>query len=133
MTAARRILLVDDEPDLLHALQVRLRAAGYDCDTATNGKEALEKLAAARPDLLVLDLLMPEMNGYEVCHRLRQDPRLAGLPVLVLTAVPSHTVQRSRERLAGARVLHKPFDTDTLLAAVQEQLQPHPSKGARHG
>ncbi len=117
-----RILLVDDEPDLVQALSVRLSAAGYVCDAAGNGREALERIAQHRPDLIILDLLMPEVSGYEVCRRLKADPQLAEIPLIVLTAVPEKAVQQNAVWLGAQSILHKPFDSDILLQTVREVL-----------
>ena len=84
---AGRILLVEDEADLRLALSVRLRAAGFQCDTASHGKEGLERVAASAPDLIIMDLLMPVMNGYEMVHHLKADPKTASIPVVVVTAL----------------------------------------------
>ena len=69
MTMPPRLLVVEDEPELLRALRVRFTAAGFTCETAANGKEGLAKLEGWRPDLIVADLVMPEMDGYEMVHR----------------------------------------------------------------
>jgi len=118
-----RILVVDDEPELLKALCVRLAAEGFVCETATNGQEALTRLERDVPDLIILDLLMPEVSGYEVCRRLQDDPRTAQIPVIVLTAVPERTVKQTTEWLGAASVLHKPFDTQMLLSMVRYLLK----------
>lgn len=128
-----RLLLVDDEPELLRALSVRLSAAGFICDTANNGREALEKLEGTLPDLVVVDLLMPEVSGYEVCRQLKENDRTARIPVIVLTAVPERTVGRAAEWLGVERVLYKPFDSKLLVATVQELLRIPSPGGPTHG
>ena len=126
-----RILVVDDEPELLRALCVRLTAEGFACDTAANGREALDRLQADLPDLIILDLLMPEVSGYEVCRRLKVDPRTAQIPVIVLTAVPERTVTQTTEWLGASSMLHKPFDTTLLLSTVRRLLK-QPLPGGAH-
>ena len=128
-----RILVVDDEPGLLRALCVRLTAEGFLCDSATNGQEALDRLQGALPDLIILDLLMPEINGYEVCRRLQEDPRTAPIPVIVLTAVPQRTVHQTTEWLGVSSVIHRPFDTATLLFTVRRLLKLPLPGGSRDG
>ena len=128
-----RILVVDDEPELLRALCVRLTAEGFACDTAANGREALDRLQADLPDLIILDLLMPEVSGYEVCRRLKVDPRTAQIPVIVLTAVPERTVTQTTEWLGASSMLHKPFDTTLLLSTVRRLLKPPLPGGAHDG
>lgn len=121
---ARSILLVDDEPELLRALSVRLGAAGFACRTAANGREALERIRQAHPDLIISDLLMPDVDGYSLCRQLQADPGTALIPVIILTAVPSRSIELHDEPLAGSpRIMHKPFDSAILLAAVQGLLR----------
>lgn len=117
-----KILIVEDEPELRTALRVRLAASGFECQTADNGKEALSVISHWRPDLVVADLLMPEMDGYALCQHIRADQTLAGLRILVLSAVPRHAVGR-QQLLQADRVMHKPFDTTELLATIRELLQ----------
>ena len=128
-----RILVVDDEPELLKALCVRLTAEGFACETAANGREALKQLETDVPDLIILDLLMPEVSGYEVCRRLQDDPRTAQIPVIVLTAVPERTVKQTTQWLGAASVLHKPFDTTILLSTVRHLLKLPSPGGSRNG
>ena len=130
---ANRVLLVDDEPELIRALSVRLTASGFTCATAKNGEEGLAKVQEARPDLIIVDLLMPEMDGYEMCRRLKSDRQTASIPVLVLTAVPERSVEQHLHDLGSARVLHKPFDSAQLLATVRELLSVPPLGGRGHG
>ncbi len=128
-----RLLLVDDEPELLHALSVRLTAAGFVCETASNGREAFERMAKQLPDLIIVDLLMPEVSGYEVCRRLKEEERTADIPVIVLTAVPERTVASTAEWLDVSSVLHKPFDSAILLSTVRSLLQLPPTEGSSNG
>ena len=123
-----KILVVDDEPELLQALRVRLASEGFACETASNGREALERIKAQRPDLIILDLIMPEVSGYEVCRQLQDDPQTAHLPVIVLTAVPQRAIVQTAE-LGAATILHKPFDTAILLATVRHLLKLPSSPG----
>src|SRR3989338_6449315 len=105
---APRLLLVDDEPELAKALAVRFTASGFVCEIAANGEEALGCIQRCRPDALVVDLLMPVMDGYELCRRLK--------------AVPQRLLEPRLEELGAVRVLHKPFDSSELLGAVRSAL-----------
>ena len=120
---ASRILLVDDEPDILEALRVRILSAGFDCQTARNGREGLELVARWHPDLVIADLLMPEVNGYELVKQLKANPATAAIPIIVVTAVPEYSRQQRAQDLAGARVLSKPFDSRTLLTNIRDLLR----------
>lgn len=125
---AQRILVVEDEPELRRALQVRLTAAGYTCEMADDGIEGLAKARAEHPDLVVVDLIMPEADGYNLCRQLQRDERTSTIPVLVLTVVSRYLLGRRRKdqqpkRLVGQpRVLNKPFDSEEFLSAVRELL-----------
>jgi two-component system alkaline phosphatase synthesis response regulator PhoP len=90
MSEKKRILVVDDEPDFCSIVQGQLEKEGYDVDLAYNGVEGLEKIRSNPPDAIVLDVMMPEKDGYEVCKELKSDDTTAGIPVVLLTAVASH-------------------------------------------
>ena len=81
-----RVLIVEDEPDIRELVVHHLKREGYQVSVAASGEEALRQVRATPPDLVLLDLMMPEMDGLEVCRRLRQDPATAALPIVMLTA-----------------------------------------------
>lgn len=117
------VLVVDDEPSNVDLLQGYLEAEGYQVMTAYWGEEALEKAFAQQPDLVLLDVLMPGLDGFEVCRRLKADPRTQFVPVIILTAL-----QEPKDKIAGAEAgadefLTKPFDRVELLARVRNLLQ----------
>jgi|SRR5205085_7354044 len=114
----QRLLVVDDEPDLLHAVAVCLRAEGYEVTTAQSGAEALVRVAEALPDLLISDIRMPGMDGYQLARQLRAAPRTDLIPIIFLTAKDEVS-----DRIAGFRAgvdiyLTKPCEPDELLAVV---------------
>ncbi len=120
MSGTTRILVVDDEPQILRGLKIILRAAGYTVDTAETKAAALAALAARPPDALVLDLVLPDGGGVEVCRELR---RFSRLPVLVLSAVGDER-EKVRALDAGADdYITKPFGTDELLARLRAVLR----------
>ena len=90
MSDKKRILVVDDEPDFASIVQADLEREGYEVDVAYNGMEGLEKVKAAPPDAIVLDVMMPEMDGYELCQKLKDDDDFCAIPIVLLTAVASH-------------------------------------------
>jgi two-component system alkaline phosphatase synthesis response regulator PhoP len=88
--AAKRILVVDDEPDLVSIIQGRLEKEKYQVDVAYNGIEAMEQVKANIPDAIVLDVMMPEKDGYAVCAELKKDAKYEDIPIIMLTAVADH-------------------------------------------
>ena len=118
-TAPAKILVVDDTPANVKLLVSLLEASGYGVGTAYSGREALEQVAKNPPDLILLDILMPEPDGYEVCRRIRQDPMTALLPIVMVTALDP-----TQERIKGIEVgaddfLTKPINSQELLARVR--------------
>jgi DNA-binding response OmpR family regulator len=116
------LLLVDDEPDLVQMVSVRLKAAGYEVSTAYDGQEALEKVRKAQPDLMILDLMLPKLDGYKVCRLLKFDEKTRAMPILIFTArAQVEDVTLATECGADA-YLTKPFEAKALLAKIQELL-----------
>jgi DNA-binding response OmpR family regulator len=120
-----KILVVDDDPDILEAISMILESQGYDVVTAREGVEGLANLKAEKPDLLILDLLMPKMDGFAVCKEL-QDPRWTkykDIPILILTSVREEASRRRYELETGLELdvddyVEKPVAPDTLLERV---------------
>jgi two-component system, OmpR family, alkaline phosphatase synthesis response regulator PhoP len=90
MTLQKRILIVDDEPDFAAIVQGNLEKEGFEVDVAYNGVEGLEKVQSNPPDAIVLDVMMPEKDGYVVCRELKGDDKYCDIPIILLTAVASH-------------------------------------------
>jgi len=117
-----RVLVVEDDPSILQSLEFLLRAEGYDTRCAMRGDEALVAIKEFRPDLLVLDVMLPAIDGFEVCLRLRADPATRPIRVLMLTARGRDT-EVARGRAAGADdYLTKPFATRELVERVRTLL-----------
>lgn len=120
--APARILVVDDEPNIVTSLEFLLGQAGYRVEVARDGAAALAALDAFRPDLVLLDVMLPGLDGYEVLRVLRARPELAGLKVILLTA-RGREVDRLKGLDLGADLyLTKPFSTRDLIATVKAQL-----------
>lgn len=119
---AQTILVADDEPSIVLSLQVLLKKAGYTVRIARNGEEALESVAEVRPDLVLLDAMMPKRDGFDVCQSLRADPATRDLPIIMLTA-KSRDVERQKGMALGATdYITKPFSTRDLVATVHRYL-----------
>ncbi len=114
---APTVLVVDDDPDILDALSEILEAEGYGVTRARNGQEALDRLSPARPDLILLDLMMPVMDGWAFARHMRErGPDVAGLPIIVLSA-DRNVGARARE-IGAVGHLAKPFELSDLLSLV---------------
>ena len=114
-----RILVVDDDPRLLHVVSMYLSIEGYDVLTAVDGEEGLRLVAESPPDLVILDVMMPGVDGLEACRRLKRDPRTSAIPVLMFTAL-SREDDVENGRLAGAdRFINKPFSLIGLEAVIK--------------
>jgi two-component system alkaline phosphatase synthesis response regulator PhoP len=128
--AEEKILAVDDDPDILDALIMILESQGYQVVTARNGLEGLARIEAEKPDLMILDLLMPKMDGFALCKEL-QEPRWAkyrNMPILVLTSVREDAARRRYELETGHELevddyIEKPFPPDILLERVKKLLK----------
>ena len=117
-----RLLAVDDVPDNLFLLQTILEAEGFAVDVAASGSVALNKIKAAPPDLVLLDVMMPEMTGYEVTQRIRQDESLPAMPILLITAHDEAAALQGLE-LGANDFIRKPIDFNHLLTRVRTYLQ----------
>jgi CheY-like chemotaxis protein len=119
---AKRILIVDDLEDNVFLLETILAEEGYQVDTATNGKSALAKVEAAPPDLVLMDAMMPGMDGYEVTRRIRQNKKLPFIPVVLLTAYVEADIPKGLE-LGANDFIRKPIDYDELMARIKAFLR----------
>ena len=133
MSAAPRILVVDDTPQNVKLLGDVLGIKGYEVTAAASGTQALEQIAERRPDLVLLDVVMPGMSGYEVCKRIRETPATATLPVVMVTALDPAT-ERIKGIEAGADdFVTKPFSTPELLARIRAALRRVPAAQSSSG
>lgn len=121
--AACHVLIVDDEDDLVDLLQYNLRRAGFETSVARNGVEALERARAEAPDLVILDVMMPGMNGLEVCRRMRQDAHLRHIPILMLTARTDEADQVRGLDVGADIYLGKPVSVPVLVSQTRALLR----------
>lgn len=120
---AKRILVVDDEPDVVMILRTALQTEGYEVVTASNGPDALEEAAESAPDLMVLDVMMPGMSGFEVLKELKAEPKTSQIPVIMLTGVSER--EKIQDALSSGidYYLIKPFEFDDLMEKIARALE----------
>lgn len=124
-SGAKRILVVDDEPEIRKLVERTLASKGYAVDVAADGEEALASVLTAPPDLVMLDAMLPRLHGFEVCLRMRSDPRTRHVPVIIMTAVYRgwRFAQDARENYGAEDYIEKPFHIDDLLRRVDTVLE----------
>ena len=127
MSDKKRILVVDDEPDFVSIVKKNLEKAGFDVEVAYDGVEGMEKVQANPPDAIVLDVMMPEKDGYQVCSELKRDEKYADIPILLLTAVADHVSSTRYSHYDGMSTeaddyLPKPASADDILDSVKSLL-----------
>ncbi len=114
-----RVLIVDDQLSARQTLEALLSEEGYELFFAANGVEALAAAQEIEPDVILLDVMMPVMNGFQVCQRLRANPRLAEVPVIMITALDDHEARLQGFEMGADDFLNKPFDRAELRARVR--------------
>jgi two-component system alkaline phosphatase synthesis response regulator PhoP len=127
MTNKKRILVVDDEPDFCSIVQGQLEKEGFEVELAYNGVEGKEKVQANPPDAIVLDVMMPEKDGYELCKELKADDKFCSIPVLLLTAVASHVTSTRYSHADGMSTeaddyIAKPASAEQILESLKRML-----------
>ena len=119
---AYKILVVDDEPTIVRLMEFILARQGHEMIVAVNGEEALEKIKSQHPDLVLLDIMMPRIDGYEVAQRLRADPATAKLPIIMLSAKAQDEDIRKGVEVGVDEYITKPFTPDHLVQVVAKHL-----------
>ena len=118
----KKILIVDDEPTIVKALTLRCKSKGYDVLTAVDGADALRAVEVSMPDLILLDVMMPPPNGYQVCHTLKHDARFKHIPIVMLTARSGQSDQVFGKESGADAFVTKPFNADELFKVVHSLL-----------
>lgn len=119
---SKKVLIVDDEANIVISLEFLMEQAGYTVDIARTGDEALTKIAGFAPDLILLDVMLPGMNGFDICQRIRQTPTWRHIKVVMLTAKGREVEITKGLALGADAYITKPFSTKALLAEVESQL-----------
>lgn len=119
----KRILVVDDERDLLEMVTLRLKAQGYEVITACDGEQGLDKARREKPDLIILDLMLPKIDGYKVCRMLKFDEKYKKIPIIMFTARAQDKDEKLGFEVGADAYLNKPFDPDFFLAKIEELIK----------
>ena len=120
--AKKKILVVDDEPDIVNMLKMRLEASGYEVIIAGDGNTAYNKAKSDSPDLIILDLMLPNMDGYQVCGLLKKDTRYAKIPIIIFTARAQKSDQDLGLEVGANAYITKPFEAKELLEKIKSLL-----------
>jgi len=118
----KKILIIDDEQDLVDFVKIRLETNGYQVVSACNGEEGIVTCVRENPDLVLLDILIPKIDGFKVCQALKKDPSTAGIPIIMLTAKDRTEDIKSAKEVGADGYIIKPFDSATMLLSIKDQL-----------
>lgn len=116
---AKKILFIEDEPELVELMQVRLTTSGYEMLSAYDGEEGLNKAQQERPDLILLDKIMPKMDGLEVCQRLKADPQTKNTPIIIISASGGKDLPERCLAAGADDFILKPFEAEELLSKIK--------------
>ena len=131
MAEKRRILLVDDEPSIVKMVGKRLEIEGFEVLVAVDGQEGLAKAQSEQPDCIILDLMLPKLNGYEVCTMLKQDTRYQKIPIVLFTAKTQEKDERLGMECGANAFIRKPFRAEELVGKIRTLMTvAQPSGGA---
>lgn len=119
----RKILLVDDEPELLEMLKLRLEANNFEVLTASDGHAALGIVRRTRPDIVILDIMLPKLDGFKVCRLFKFDARYKSIPVILLTARVRESDRKTASEVGADAFITKPFEPQALLANINDLLE----------
>lgn len=121
---AKRVLVIEDEPNISEALRFILSRSGWQVDVSADGQRAMKEMQTAPPDLLILDVMLPGLSGFDVLRSVRADEGTRDLPVLMLTAKGQGADRAEAERLGATRFMTKPFANAEVIAAVEDMVGP---------
>ncbi|MGC9471470.1 MAG: response regulator [Bacteroidales bacterium] len=127
MAKGAKILVIDDSNTNVVLLDVVLQKEGYDVITASSAREALAYLEKDKPDLILLDILMPQTNGLELLEKIRQEPQMADLPVIMITAVGNDNYKEKAQELGAVDYFEKPIDVTQVIKKIKSVLSTHTS------
>ena len=123
ITDTKRILVVDDEPDIVETLRFLVESEGFECITAMDGEDALKKAKELNPDIMILDVMLPKINGYKVCRLLKFDNNYKHIPILMVTARSQEEDRVIGEETGADEYITKPFDINTIVEKIHFYLK----------
>lgn len=116
----KKILIIDDEKDVVAELLLRLEAEGWEILAAYDGEEGLKKTRDQKPDLVLLDIVMPKLSGYQVCRKIKDDPEIKEIPVIMLTAKSDASTKFTAKDIGSEGYVTKPFDSEKLVEKINK-------------
>jgi DNA-binding response OmpR family regulator len=119
----KKILVIDDEPLVVEVLKIRLEMNDYEVITASDGVEGIERAMREKPDLILLDILMPGLDGYQVCQKLKEDRKTERIPIIMLTALGQSAGRKKGHSSGAYDYIFKPFDDEELLKSIEKALK----------
>lgn len=119
-TKPKRVLIADDEPDLVTMLMVRLRHEGYEVLIARNGDECIALAQQEKPDLILVDVMMPLKNGYDACEEIKKNPKTSRIPIILMTALDQKENVTIGKHLGALDYIMKPFNVNSLLLKIRD-------------
>jgi two-component system, OmpR family, alkaline phosphatase synthesis response regulator PhoP len=123
MADKKKILLVEDEKDMAYAVALQLESKGYEVITASDGREGLDKARAKKPNLIILDLMLPKIDGYKVCRMLKFDNKYKDIPIILFTARAQDADKKTGKEVGADAYITKPFEPSVLLDKIRELLK----------
>ncbi len=114
----KKILYIEDESGEVLMVKTRMEDVGYTFISALDGEEGLEKIRSEHPDLILLDLILPKLNGYEVCYQVKKDPRTSNIPIVVITASGAKNLEKQCAELGVREIIQKPYESSYLLEKI---------------
>jgi len=119
---AQKVLIVDDEEDIVTALSIRLKALGYEVLTAGDGMAALEAARSQNPDIILLDIMLPKLDGYKVCRMLKFDEKFRHIPIIMITAKVADANKKMGTEMGADAYFTKPFNPEELMSRIKDLL-----------
>ncbi len=122
-TPKKRVLIIEDQAVIVNILRMRLEANNYEVLTASDGQEGLDKAHKEHPDLIILDIMLPKMNGYKVCQLLKADPKSSGIPIMISSGRTPQEIRKMSKEVGADAYIHKPFEAEVLLSKMKGLLE----------